>query len=362
MKIIHGPLDTAGLAISSAIYEKRIGLDSSALLFAKKKMGSMNKEEYSNVKYYLDSSSFLNNLKIIPYQLTSIRKKILEHDIISLTDGGSFLLPPYFNFLFSDLSFLKNRGKKLVVTYQGCEIRLAQQCKLQEINACKNCMIPNKYWYDPRNWNWMKEKKIENYDKYCDLIFYHNPDLKNFIPRGEFRPYMKVDYRDWVPKKSNRPKKKIIIGHAPKNRLVKGTEYIIDTINQLLKKRNDFEFVLFENMPYSEVIKKYHKVDLFIDQMLIGWYGGVSVELMALEKPVICYIRESDLKNIPNNFANDLPIINANSNTLEEKIEFFLDNPEQIRIQGKISRDFVIEYHDPIKIAKWLKLKYESIM
>ncbi len=363
MKILHGPKDTAGLAVSSAKYEAKIGLDSHALLFFKKKMGSNNFDIKSNISFVSDSQeTIFSRIKLIKYQFQKIRKEIMKYDIISLTDGETFLGIPYLNLIWDDLKYLKRKGKKIVITYQGCEIRLAPECKKMKINACKNCPIPKKYFYDPRNWNLVKKRKIRRYDELCDLVFYHNPDLRENIPQGYFRPYMKVDYREWIPVSKKKKNKKIVIGHAPKNREIKGTKHVLQAIKNLKERRNDFEFVLLENIPYHEVIHKYKQIDLFIDQLNIGWYGGVAVELMALEKPVIAYIRESDLKNVPVNFANDLPIINANLFDLTAKIEFFLDNPEQIRIQGKISREFVMEYHDPIEIAKWLKQKYESIL
>ena len=63
----------------------------------------------------------------------------------------------------------------------------------------------------------------------------------------------------------------------------------------------------------KEARKRYETADILIDQLLAGWYGGLAVELMALGKPVICYIREDDLKYIPKEMRDELPIINANT-------------------------------------------------
>ena len=58
------------------------------------------------------------------------------------------------------------------------------------------------------------------------------------------------------------------------------------------------ELVLIEGMTYEQARQVYPTADLLIDKVLAGWYGGVAVELMALAKPVVCYIREGDLRFI----------------------------------------------------------------
>ena len=45
--------------------------------------------------------------------------------------------------------------------------------------------------------------------------------------------------------------------------------------------------------------RRYRDADIVVDQLLAGWYGGFAVEAMALGKPVIAYLRESDLHHVP---------------------------------------------------------------
>lgn len=51
-----------------------------------------------------------------------------------------------------------------------------------------------------------------------------------------------------------------------------------------------------ENIPHDKVHELYEKTDLAVDELLVGWYGAFAVEMMALGKPVVCYIREEELK------------------------------------------------------------------
>ena len=76
---------------------------------------------------------------------------------------------------------------------------------------------------------------------------------------------------------------------------------------------------------------------------------------MALETPVICYLREDDLNFIPEDMKNDLPIIRASPETLQSVLEkvFKLTDIEIINL-GIKSRAFVEKWHNPETIVKSL--------
>ena len=123
------------------------------------------------------------------------------------------------------------------------------------------------------------------------------------------------------------------------------------------------EYILVEGMSNAEAKKIYETADVLVDQLLAGWYGGLAVELMALGKPVISYIRESDLVHIPKEMSEDFPVINASPDTIYEVLKKWLAAPKsELREQGKRSREFVEKWHDPLKIAADLKRDYETVL
>jgi glycosyltransferase involved in cell wall biosynthesis len=102
---------------------------------------------------------------------------------------------------------------------------------------------------------------------------------------------------------------------------------------------------------------------LLIDQLLVGWYGGLAVECMALGKPVVCYIREEDLKFIPARMRRDLPIIQATPATLYTVLKAWLTvRQDELRQAGHQGRMYVEQWHDPLKIAAKLQSEYEAIL
>ena len=84
---------------------------------------------------------------------------------------------------------------------------------------------------------------------------------------------------------------------------------------------------------------------------------------MALGKPVFCYIREGDLKFIPEQMRKDLPIINVTPKTIYGVLKKWLtERRHELTEIGRRSQAYVEKWHDPLKIAARLKADYESIL
>jgi hypothetical protein len=101
---------------------------------------------------------------------------------------------------------------------------------------------------------------------------------------------------------------------------------------------------------------------LLVDQLLVGWYGATAAELMALGRPVICFIREDDLRFIPTKMSEELPIINATPGTIYQVLKDWLTvRRNELCSRGKQSRRYVERWHDPLQIAVRLRDAYNSI-
>ena len=208
-----------------------------------------------------------------------------------------------------------------------------------------------------------KADRIAFYEKHADLIYATNPDLLNILPdRAKFRPYTKLQPDEWIPCYSDYTKRKTTILHAPTKQNVKGTQYVDAAIERLKKEGYDIEYMLLQNIPNKEVIEYYKKADLVIDQLLVGWYGGFAVECMALGKPVMCYIRESDMRFIPPQMDRDMPIIRVTKDTLYDQMKEVLDNKVKLEKIAHDSRTYIEKWHDPVVIAKDIINDYRVVM
>jgi len=145
----------------------------------------------------------------------------------------------------------------------------------------------------------------------------------------------------------------IRIVHAPSSRRKKGTDFIEASVKRLQEKGLPIELVLAEKLPHHKIKELYETSDIGIDQVLYGWHGKVSVELMALGKPVICNINPMYRKYRP-----DLPIVHGDPNNLDQAIEQLVMDVNLRTKLGKESHTYVALYHDVEVVANELLQLY----
>ena len=243
-----------------------------------------------------------------------------------------------------DIRLLKQLGKKLFVTYQGDDARQGEYCRKQfAITFAREVETG----YFTEEGDAAKRRCVAVFDRYADGIYSLNPDLLHTLPsRAKFTPYGTVDLEEWryvAPRKAG----PIRVGHAPSHRAVKGTKYVIAAVEQLQREGLEMEFVLIENMARGEARKIYETIDILVDQLLAGWYGGLAVEFMALGRPVIAYLREEDFQFLLPGMSEDMAIISATPEGLPDVLRSLVTSGrENLRLAGLKSRQYVEKYHD----------------
>ena len=269
----------------------------------------------------------------------------------------------YLDFLqLFELIVFNISGKILFITYQGDDARQGDFLKANfEINIAKQV---DQNYYTEISDIW-KRNSIARISRYCNKVYSVNPDLLNVLPStAKFIAYTNIKLEDWpytAPEIDEKIPLKII--HAPSHRDVKGTKYVESTIERLRSEGYHFELILVEGVSNQDARELYKKGDIFIDQLFAGWYGGVAVEAMALGKPVMTYIRESDLRFIPNEMRDDLPVISVTTETLYFELRRILELPRSQLIDlSRRSRFYVEKWHDPALIAKMIQADYESCL
>ena len=121
--------------------------------------------------------------------------------------------------------------------------------------------------------------------------------------------------------------------------------------------------MLIEGHSHAEAREYYKKIDVLVDQLFAGWYGGVAVEAMALGKPVLAYIRDEDLKFVPSKMASDLPIVRATPDTIQSSLQEVLEMPRaQLLELARQSRAYVERWHNPNTIAEKIQRDIETAL
>jgi len=144
--------------------------------------------------------------------------------------------------------------------------------------------------------------------------------------------------------------------HAPTDKRLKGTEYILGAVARL-EKEHALRLLLLDRVPHRQAIQTYQTADIVVDQVLGGTYGVLAVEAMALGKPVVCYVRE-DLRET---YPEELPIVSANPEDVYQKLKMLVENAPLRHRLGIRGREYVERYHDSMKIAEQLVGLYERL-
>ncbi|WP_412969546.1 glycosyltransferase family 4 protein [Fredinandcohnia sp. 179-A 10B2 NHS] len=252
-----------------------------------------------------------------------------------------------------DIAILKKSSKPIIIQHHGSEVR-----RLSIARSFNNPYVKVKGY-------WRNEKKIiSRLRQWGELIDYA------IIADHELLPYIKdyyksihiirqpIDVSQYSPSYPNSKNDRPIIVHAPSHTDIKGTIYINEAVTRLKNEGFSFDFHVIQKTNHETARQKYQQADIIVDQLLIGAYGTLSLEGMALGKPVICYIREDLLVTYPKN----LPIISANPDTIYEQLKILIVDSVKRNEIGKKSRDYVEKYHDSILIAEQLKAIYEKVL
>jgi hypothetical protein len=286
-RILHAPTNIAGIAGLLAQAQRDLGFDATSVQYV------ANKYDFGTDRT-LDLSRDDGALKKIATTGSFALEAIRGYDVFHLYFGNTLFPYPY-----PDLPVLRALGKKIVFHFCGCEVRDRDiTMRKHYISGCSECVSlvclgkhrPNPAW--------------------ADVTLVSTPDLLEFVPGARLMPGP-VDLAKWTPRPPRTTpvshSDPVRILHAPSDREIKGTSHLLATIERLKAAGYPVELLLLEGVPHDEVAEFCSTADIAVDQLMIGAYGTVSIEMMAKGVPVVCRIRE-DLRPY---YPSDLPIVSA---------------------------------------------------
>lgn len=257
-----------------------------------------------------------------------------------------------------DFRYAAFLDKPRIVEFWGSDIRIP------EIACIDNPYITQMYKDYPElirggaEGSIRTQRKFARYGFECLIPDY---DMGTYIQKDiwptTYKSIQRLYLKDFPPVFPDPNKKCPVVVHPPSKKAVKGTEAILKAVENL-KKTLQFEFVLIHGLPHAKAIEMMRTADIVIDEINIGSHGVVSVEGMALGKPVLCYIKPSFLQGYP----PDFPIINASHDNIEQVLGDLIQNGEKRYTIGCQSRAYVEKHHDAHKVARDLVKIYEELI
>lgn len=276
------------------------------------------------------------------------RRALLKYDVFHYHSNISLFED------FWDLKVLKFFRKKIVVSYWGCDIRSKSINLKYKYNTCEVCPIGCSD--DEKN------RRKQMFDQYADIKIAHMPELLEYAPKQTIFLPSFINTSFWSPSKDLKKENKIFkIFHAFGNSQVrgdvKGTDSIKGAVENLKKEGYNIGLIFFDKVPNTQLKPLYEQADLVIEQLKYGTYGLTALEAMALEKPVVGYIRSKYQKY----YSDKIPIINASPDNITDVLRRIIRQKNFLSEIGKKSRQFVCKYHDSKILAQKLYQLYKSL-
>ena len=238
-----------------------------------------------------------------------------NYDIYHLEGGISFYRDG------SDIRELKRNGKKIVSNYHGLDLRVRGAI--------------------PAIW------ELSDLNFTCEFDLYQMyPELKYlFLPFDT----------DGVPQAAPSGEK-VRICHAPRSRVIKGTELIVKAVEDL-QREIPLELVLIENMTHEEALTIKASCHLAIDQVARGamGYGVNSLESLSMGIPTITYLSDEYQDFIP-----DHPFILTNPDKLKKSIKEAVLDEDKRNSFSKKGKDWVVKKHDWRSVARFIHDEYAA--
>lgn len=239
----------------------------------------------------------------------------------------------------------------MIISWGGGDVRIVEKAR-------KN----NPYFYRENNSEWDKKviNRLETISKYVRFVA-TDPEMAEYS-----KPYFEkvfilkqpIDLNEGylsIPDKKNiKPR----ILHIPTRPEVKGTEYIENAIQKLQYENFCFEYKKMKpNLTQKQVRRIIGTCDIYVDQLRCGSHGVTAVEAMASGKPTITFIRDDLIEKYP----EDLPIVNANPDTIYNKLKMLIKDSELRHEIGIKSRKYIEKYHSLEVIGPKLLEIYREI-
>jgi glycosyltransferase involved in cell wall biosynthesis len=324
LRVLHSPINIAGGpgALSQGLRE--LGVESTLLVFNERPF-----ERGFDVNLELRDTSRLSNVPLnLPKQLRTFAWAVPRFDVFHF-HAGLTLLPRKLN-----LPALRALRKGIVFQSWGSDLR-------------------------------SRDASDVRYLRSADAVIVGSYLTRRLAPRGRWPDYDVVHpaivLDDWAPAPTE-PGDVLRIAHAPSKRAVKGTDAVIATVESLRNRGVPIELDLIEGVPNREARRRYAAADVVIDQLLIGWYGMLAIESMALAKPVVVHLDEEAAAETEEAFGLELPLVRASEGTLEDVLAELVEMRGSLPELGQRSREYVEQVHAHTKVARKVLDIYERVM
>ena len=136
-------------------------------------------------------------------------------------------------------------------------------------------------------------------------------------------------------------RERVRIVHAPSNLEKKGTDRVIEACKQL-----PVDLDVVHGVRNEDALERYKQADIVVDQVLRDWHGILSIEGMALGKPVVTSLDEDAVRQTEEAFGVEGADRACDKDDLVEQLRPLVESFEERKRLGEAGRAYVEEVHD----------------
>lgn len=185
----------------------------------------------------------------------------------------------------------------------------------------------------------------------CEMVEYIAPYFERVFT---FRQLIILNEINNMAPRVDRPP---VFLHVPTNTEVKGTSHIVAAMSRLKEEGHAFEFRTTRQLTQTELYRAIEDSDVYVDELRCGSYGVTAVEAMAAGKATVTFVRT----DLVDKYPLDLPIINANPDTIYEVLKKLISDPEFRKQKSREGRCYVEKYHAAEVVAREMLDVYRQI-
>jgi O-antigen/teichoic acid export membrane protein/glycosyltransferase involved in cell wall biosynthesis len=309
LRVVHCPVNTAGVPWTNVQALRRRGVDASLVVFNRYTL-------HPEADRSLELHGGLVRRQLAQWRV--LAELLPRTDLFHFTFGLT-LVPQSLQF-----PILRVFGKRSVMHYLGSDIRGKTP---EELAYGKKAGAEIVGSYDAIRW--VPEASV--------------------IPPG-------IDLTAVTPEPPSGRRRPVVV-HAPSSRRRKGTDHVVQACADL-----DVELRIVEGLRHDEALARYRDADIVVDQLNAGWYGLFAIECMAMGKPVVTFLHDEAAMRTEDAYGLPVPIVNASSETLRGRLEELVEMGPAARGEiGRASRAYVERVHDLDRVTEALLGLYATV-
>jgi hypothetical protein len=195
-------------------------------------------------------------------------------------------------------------------------------------------------------------EKVQYWNEYADSVLLGgcvDGSSRNDCPIFSF---LTIDETLWTPRQNyslaDGTNEVVKIVHTPNHRYIKGTEFLIDAVEELIQEGLKINLILIEKTPNERVREILcNEADILVEKLTYSVYGLSGLEGMAAGIAVVSNLEHEEITKAYRrySFLNECPAVSGTPENIKDVLRILITKPELRKQLGMACRNYIEKYH-----------------